>query len=81
MNAAVDSPSVTWNLHGEGGKRDVRLQIAPYISLVMIAFFKLIYFWLHWVFTAACGLSLVAVPGFIAVTPVEHGLSSDDARA
>ena len=82
VNAAVDSPSVTWSLHGEGGRRDVRLQITLYISLVMIAFLKLIYFWLHWVFTAACGLSLIAVPGFIAVTsPVEHGLSSDDAWA
>ena len=63
-------------------RRDVRLQITLYISLVMIAFLKLIYFWLHWVFAAACGLSLVAAPGFIAVTsPVEHGLSSDDAWA
>ena len=26
-------------------------------------FLKLIYFWLHWVFVAACGLSLVATSG------------------
>ena len=26
-------------------------------------FFKLIYFWLHWVFVAACGLSLVVASG------------------
>ena len=28
-----------------------------------LKFLKLIYFWLHWVFVAACGLSLVAVRG------------------
>ena len=26
-------------------------------------FFKFIYFWLHWVFIAACGLSLVVASG------------------
>ena len=39
-------------------------------------FFKLFYFWLHWVFITACGLSLVAVIRLlIAVASVfaEHG--------
>ena len=53
-----------------------------------MVFFKLkkifIYIWLHWVFVALCGLSLVAVSGrypslngfFIAVASLvaEHGL-------
>ena len=43
-----------------------------------------IYFWLHWVFVAACGLSLVVVSGgysvavcgllFVVASLVEHGL-------
>ena len=49
-------------------------------------FILFIYFWLHWVFVAACGLSLVVVSGgllFVAVhglliavasLVVEHGL-------
>ena len=37
-----------------------------------------IYFWLHWVFIAACGLPLVVVPRLliaVASLVAEHGLS------
>ena len=30
---------------------------------IYIYIYKFIYFWLHWVFVAECGLSLVAVSG------------------
>ena len=44
------------------------LHVAPTLLLAncvtLLVFKKLfIYFWLHWVFIAACGLSLVAVSG------------------
>ena len=31
--------------------------------LFLITYFNFIYFWLHWVFIAACGLSLAVVSG------------------
>ena len=34
-----------------------------YLFILKIYFILFIYFWLHWVFVAACGLSLVAVSG------------------
>ena len=46
--------------------------------------FLFFFFWLHWVFVAAHGLSLIAVPELlIAVASVvaEHGLSSCGLRA
>lgn len=46
VNAAVGMPSLNLKLTWGGERRDIRLQIAPYISLVMIAFLKH-YFWLH----------------------------------
>ena len=34
------------------------------VYIKVIRFFNLfIYFWLHWVFTAVCGLSLIAASG------------------
>ena len=33
------------------------------IGLIFFFFFFLIYFWMHWVFIAACGLSLVVASG------------------
>ena len=52
------------------------------ISSNMFSFFEIfiylfIYFWLHWVFVVARGLSLVAVRGLfivVASPAVEHGL-------
>ena len=44
---------------------------------IQIGFF--FFFWLHWVFVAACGLSLVAASGLLtAVTSLvaEHGLQA-----
>ena len=34
-----------------------------YIFLIYINLFYFIYFWLHWVFVAACGFSLAVVSG------------------
>ena len=39
------------------------LSYSRWMYLPKTSFFFLIYFWLHWVFVAACGLSLVAASG------------------
>ena len=60
-----------------------------YLSSIL-SYYLFIYFWLHWVFVAACGLSLVVVSGvgglpFVAVSGIliavaslvaEHGLQA-----
>ena len=40
------------------------------VASLFVYFILFYYCWLHWVFVAACGLSLVAVASLVA----EHGL-------
>ena len=58
----------------------------PFLFFIIIIFKNLfIYFWLHWVFVTACGLSLVAASGGYAScgAPSSHcgGFSCCGARA
>ena len=46
---------------------------AYFIQHDVLFFFFSIYFWLHWVFFAVCGLSLVAVSADFSLAVV-HGL-------
>ena len=45
------------------GRLDKCVSIFFFEDLILLCFFKFIYFWLHWVFVAARGLSSVAVSG------------------
>ena len=46
-----------------------------YIFTLQISIFSLIYFWLHWVFIAACSLSLIEASGAYSLVAVCGGLS------
>ena len=46
------------------------LMITKYSNIVLNPLSLFIYFWLHWVFVAVCGLSLAAASGRLSVVVV-----------
>ena len=64
---------LTWTFNCRGGYCPPKIKSHNnQAGIFFLNFLNLFYFWLHWVFIAACGLSLVAGAGASLVA--EHGL-------
>ena len=63
-------------------------ELTPFVYYISSTFFRFIYFWLHWIFVAVSGLSLVVASGgysllqrnglliVVACLVMKHGLCS-----
>ena len=63
MEAATITLSEEWDQRGPGTRQQLQDRVQEVRFCPPPSFILFIYFWLHWVFVAACRLSLVADSG------------------